>query len=737
RMGDRTFRRNLDLDGVTANELEVIGAVVREELFGTYRVEVELQTSIDVDVEALLGTPAALRLEIDGSTERCFHGVVTEAETDAPERGHELRRVHVVIEPKVALLALGRDSRIWQDKSIPDVVKDVLAQAGIPEDSTSWNLSGAYDPHPNIVQYSESDWAFVLRLLHEEGIGFAIHNDEASATVVFFDDVTTLGSIGGPTTTLTARSATRAESDVIEDLQMIHAGASDAAMIRDYDPRRPNSHPEAESKLGETAQREVYMHPGGFLEAAAGQQRVERLLDRLQLRVRTFRGRTDNPFVEPGRAFAVELHPCDAMNAELRVLSVVHRVSNDPTREYEAEIEAIPATTPYRSLEAPSPPRIGGVHFGVITCAPGEEIHTDDLGRSKVRFHWDRSGLTDDRSSTWLRVGQLPLPGSMLLPRIDFEVVVDYELGDIDRPFCSLHLYNGEHRAPYDLPAGNVCSSFQTGTTGGGGGANEVRMTDTAGGEEMFFNASKDLTVSIENDSEVGVGVDETVEVGSNHQLRVGTDYTQKVTGARSLTVGANQSINVGTDLALSCGVDESCTVGAMRKVNAGGDHQENTKVDMTRKVGAVQALVAINGQQRKIGGSATNKVGAAWVEITTAARALSAKNYFETVGALKLIKAKSIAQSAGAAYGIQCAAFDVKVGGDMSITAGAALSLAAAGGIDVKSENVVISGDSKLNFKAGGCSIEMTPTSVTLKASSKIDLRGAKGISNALHKSA
>lgn len=736
-MGDRSFRRLLDLDGVTASELEVVGAVVRESLFETYRAEVELHTSVEVDPEALIGTVAALRVVLDDANERCFHGVITEAETDAPEPEHELHRVHVTIEPAVALLQLGRDARIWQDKSIPDVVKDVLSQAGIPEDATSWLLGTTYEPHPNIVQYAESDWDFILRLLHEEGIGLAVHNDEATATVVFFDDVTTLGSIGGPTTTLTARSATRTATDVIEDLKVVHAGASDAAILRDYDPHRPTSHPEADSKLGETATREVYVHPGGFLEQEPGQRRAERLLDRLQLRIRTFTGRTDNPFVEPGRAFAVAGHPCETMNEELRVLSVVHRLSDDPGHEYTAELEAIPASTPYRSPVAPEPPRLGGVHVGVITCPAGEEIHPDDLGRIKVRFHWDRSGITDDRSSTWLRVGQLPLGGSMLIPRIDFEVVVDYELGDIDRPFCSLHLYNGEHRAPYDLPAGNVCSSFQTATTGGGGGANEVRMTDTAGSEEMFLNASKDMTMSVENDSEVGVGVDESVEVGSNHQLRVGTDYTQKVTGARSLSVGASQSINVGTDMALSCGADESCTVGGMRKVNAGGDHQENTKVDMTRKVGAVQAFVAINGQQRKVGGSATNKVGAAWVEVTTAARALMAKNYFETVGALKLIKAKSIAQSAGAAFGIQCAAMDIKVGGDRSDTAGAAISIAAGGGIDVKAANVVISGDSKLNLRAGGCSIEMTPTSITLKASSKVDLRGAKGISNALHKSA
>ena len=738
-MSGRSLTYELDVRGVTAGALRVVQFSVRESLFDGFRAVVDAASAETVDVEAMLGKAASLTIVAGDGTSRPFYGVVLAASVDAARA--DAFRVRVELGARLELLKLGRNSRIFQHLSVKDVVEAVLKEAGLRGDAQAWQTSGTYREREYVVQYDESDFAFVTRLCMEEGIGFAVRNGESAEQVIFFDDDGAFVPIDG-VATLLDRDTTQLSEDVVMDLRDAASATSDAAMLRDYDYKRPGLDLSAKDRAAGNSVREVYVHPGGFLELAAGKKRVKRLLERLRVGARTMRGRSDCFRLEPGRTFTVESHPRASMNVEHLAVEVLHlgHTRTDHAGfevEYSAEFVSMPKAVPYHPSVAAPRPVVGGLHVGFVTAPGGEEIHTDNFGRVKVRFPWDRSGKTDDQSSTWLRVGQFALGGSMVLPRQGFEVLVDYELGDVDRPFVAGHAYNGQAMPPYALPAGNSRCSVQSATTSGGPGANELRMEDAAGSEEIFLNASKDLTVSVENDATWTVKVDETSSVGSNNVLSVGADYTASVAASRTLSVGANQNINVSGDYSDGVGGSESVTVGGMRHVQTGGDHVENVKGNLSRTVGSLQAVTVVGAYTREVVGSSTTDVGAAMLLMTPKnIGSTVAGSRTETIGALKFIKAKSMSVSCGAALEVNCVAESVTCGGGRTDGAKGAVAVVAGGGMTVEAVNITIEADNKLTIVAGGCTIKLVKSGEIKIKASTVDLTGVKTLNQGTHKS-
>lgn len=708
------------LEGVT---LHVVELVVMEAMSHVSDIHVIADTLEALDAQALLGKRLSVRLtRTHQEMERCFHGVVLDAIVCSIDRIH---RLEVVARPRLARLALGRDSRIFQEKSIPDVVQEVVTGAGLPADSIRLALNGSYEAQPYITQLEESDHDFVQRLLFEEGIGFFVANDIDAEQIVFFDDATAFEPVAyeAPVPFHSAQIV-----DAIETLREVRRIASDQVMLRDYDFTRPATDLSARKEADGATGREVYLHPGDFLDSARGARLAQVALERLQQKTRVFHGSGALPHFAPGRRFEVEGHPRADLNREMLVVSATHTVSAG-TEEggsfVQTSFVAIPSDTAFRPSVPVPRPAVGGTHVAFVTGAAGQELHGSEHGQVKVRFPWDRSGITDDRSSTWLRVGQLPLPGSMIVPRVGFEVLVDYELGDHDRPLVAGHLYNGEAMPPYELPGAATRSSIQTATTDGGAGANELRFEDAAGGEEMFVNASFDYTCSVENDARSGVLANETSEVGGDHTVSVTGSYNSVVSGARSLTVSGNQTLGVDADYSNGTGGDLSVSVGS-RSETCGGDLTENTTSTYDLTVGGMMSITGIAGINRGIVGSSETTVGAAWAETTAASRmSTCGGTRKETVGALKMIKANTVAVSCGAGYVQNCASETVKAGGNR-VDSAAAIGVQAGGGLDVKAANINISGKTKVVMRIGGTTIEVKPASVTIK-SSTVKLEGVE----------
>lgn len=738
-MDSRRLSLELSLEGFDPSSFRVLRVEATEALSEGCTVRLEAETAELLEVDPLPGTRATLwiRFGQEGTNDRPFHGVVIEAGLEAIRE--DAFKLELVISAELELLGLGRTSRIFQEKTVQEIVSSVLDEAGLA-DGYRWELGEALKPLPNVVQYNESDRDFVLRLLHSHGIAFAVHQEEEREHLLFFDDSTKLQPIPG-NSLLPDRDSTPLTNDVIFDLRDGQSLASDQVFLRDYDLKRPALDLSAREQSDGAAGREVYVHPGEFTDTAVGRTRASRLLERLRSGTRVLRGGSSCPRLEPGRTFSMTGHRRAEANLDVLVTRVVHRASFEgPSGAqglYSNEVTGIPLERPYRPVEAPARPVVGGVHVAFVTGPSGEEIHTDSFGRVKVRFPWDRSGLTDDRSSTWLRVGQLPLGGSMIIPRVGFEILVDFELGELDRPFVVGHLYNADHGPPYALPEGATRSALQSATTGGGPGANELRFEDSAGAEEIFINASKDFTLLVDNDAEQTIANQESVSVGVGNVLSVAGNHYANVTGSRTLSVGANQNINVGGGYSDGVGGDLTLSIGGARMVQVGGDLSESVKGTLSRTVAALQCVTGIAGYTRKVVGASSTTVGAAWLELAGKSRLVSVGTGFtETIGALKFIKAKQMSVSCGAAYVMNAAAELVKCGGSRTDSAKGAVALTAGGGLKIKATNITFSAETKLVLRGGACTVELTASGqVTLKAPTVI-VKNNKVLNQVLHKS-
>jgi type VI secretion system secreted protein VgrG len=740
-MGDgRNLKFTLAIDGEEVLSHRVVRFELEEVLSEGCRGLVELESEEVLEAATLPGKPVRLGIHSgDGLLERVFHGVILGTRLEAFQPDHF--RLRLEMGARLHLLELGQEVRLFQNRSVPEAVKEVLAQAGISKEAQSWPLESSYPKHDALTQYNESDWAFLRRLLAHEGIAFVVRNEVDAEKFVFFDGPNGLAPVEGELVLMDRASTTTAEDTVLR-IQQRHAAASDAVEVRDYDPKRPTVSLGHSEKAKGARGREVFLHPGGFEELAEGKRLAKRTVERLQVNTHLREGTTDCPFLEPGRTVTMGGHPRLELNGEMLLLSVVHRGGLRQGEEgafeetYENTFRAVPHDTPFRPSQPPEP-RTPGVQVAFVTGPAGQELHGSERGEVRVRFPWDRSGITDDRSSPWLRVGQLALGGSMIIPRVGFEVLVDHEQGQWDRPLVTGHLYNGEAPPPYALPEQATLSALQTATTSGGAGANELRFEDAAGAEEIFLNASHDLTISVEHDASLRVLVDEAAQVGGQRTFRVGANLTEQISSDRALQVGANQSLSVGADLSEAVGGSSSVSVGAARKLTVGGDLSENTQGALERTVGGLQCLTGVAGYDRKVVGAVKTTVGAAWLEACAKSRSTTCgPTRVETVGALKMVKAKTVAVSCGTAYVMNAAAETVKCGGDRTDKAGAALALSAGGGLSVKANNINITGESKVVLRVGGTVIEVTPTGVKIKSSS-VKFEGVKKLgSKAMHES-
>ncbi len=732
----RTVVVELGIQGSQATDFRVTSVEIDEGLSRPFSVRVVAICATPPVVDDALGQPGSLVVHVDDEP-RGWFGVLAGLEVEAMHS--QLWHVRATLVPHLALLDLGRDHRAFQEKSVKDVAQTVLEAGGCKVDLS--RLGARYEPRKWIVQWGESDLDFVSRICADEGIGLAVWNDAAARLdqVVLFDDATQLPATGK---TLIDRAASAGRLDSAVEPEIARRTGSDAVMLRDYDLEHPGQELRAQASAPKSTGREVYVHPGGW-GVADGQGRGDRLakvvLERLRAEAATLHTTTDCPWLEPGRRFELASHPRPDGNTDWLVVSVSHRFYTPAGQAaaitYENHVVCVPKTVKWRPARRPAP-KIGGAQNAFVTAPSGQEQHSEQFGRVKVRFPWDRSGITDDKSSTWLRVGQLPLSGSMVLPREGFEVLVDFEQGDLERPMVAGHLYNGEQGPPYALPGAATRGSIQSATLSGGPGANELRFEDAAGAEEIFINASHDHVQSVENDAEVRVLNNETITIGANSSLSVGTDLLVKIVADRSVTVAAAMNVNVDGRFSEGAGGSHSLSVGGMRKVQVGGDWSESTKGTLSRDVGALQSVTAIKGIARKTAGSSTQTVGGAWLEMTAASRSLSVSTLFtETIGALKLIKASNVSVACKGAYSMQAAVENVKCGGNRTDGAKGAVAITG-GAMKVDAGDVNIEAKSKLVLRGGACTITLESSGKVHIKAPTIKLKGSKDLTQIQHKS-
>lgn len=540
----------LTVDDVAA--LRVSGFVAREEVLRPAVVEVEAFFGGDSDIEALIGRKAELWVGTSDENGREFFGIVEEAEVfGSTELGADTKGTRYllrVVEP-VALLARSVDSRIFQDMTVNEIVTKVLNSHGISD--LSWGLLAEYPKREYCVQYQESALAFITRLLEEEGIYYFYEpKSDGGFVLTFADDSASSAPIAGSAELfLRGRAALNETEDAIYALREREQVRSGKFVLRDYDFKRPMLDLTAEAEASERTELEVYDFPGAYTEPGEGARLAEVRLCEEQVQRHTLTMEALCPRIAPGHQMKV----CDAseLDGDYFIMAAIHKYSHkdDGDSNLMVQAELLPLDICYRPPRRTPRPVIWGPQTATVVApssAEQETIHTDEHGRCKVKFHWDRSDILDDKASCWMRVAQLQTSGSMVLPRLDWEVVVEFLEGNPDRPIVTGRLFNGLLMPPYALPEGRTRSALRTSTSPGGGGSNEIRLEDKAGAEEIMMHAQYDMTINVANNSTSVIGNNSTQMVGNNASLSVGGNQASRVTMGNSNTIGVDQSVSVG-----------------------------------------------------------------------------------------------------------------------------------------------------------------------------------------------
>ncbi|MEZ4296119.1 MAG: type VI secretion system tip protein TssI/VgrG [Polyangiaceae bacterium] len=577
-----------------------------------YSVEVELSTAdAGFRVEELLAQRLVLQVTDALGNVRHFDGLPDEAGFLACQ-GDELF-FHLRLRPAIAVLAHREGSRIFQDKSPVEVIKEVLAEAGVDRD-VEWRISQEYAPREFLCQYRETELDFVHRLLEEEGIFYFFHHSADGHKLIFADDPAAFAEQEAiPKVTLSPRPrAAPGASPLLGFVREKRLRPTEVS-LRDHDFEKPDVPPASAIPApapGGVALR-YFDYPGGFTKGKEGARRARARVSALRSDMDVCTGKSRAIGLACGVPMVVDGANEAFLNAEY-IVTELRSVGRRGGEACENELVAIPKGAPFAAPRRAKKPVIEGIQTAIVTGPSNEPeaIHTDKYGRIKARFLWDRSGKQDDTSSVWLRVSQLGLGGSMVLPRVGWEVAVAFLEGDPDRPVVLGRVYNPEQAPPYAQPGAAADGSLKTRSTPGGGGINEIKMSDTAGSQGFSISAQKDMNVTTGNDKNETVAVDETHSVGSNYAVSIGSNETVKV--------GANQSINVGNAFQIQVGGAQDITVGGDEQTHAKADFVENVGGAGDYQIGGNRITISC-GVRQQITGAFTRDVGAVQANVSLA----------------------------------------------------------------------------------------------------------------------
>jgi type VI secretion system secreted protein VgrG len=678
-----------------------------------------------LDLEGAPGSSAAVQLvDVAEETARSVDLIVTDMAYEGSQRdGH---RYALTLAPPEHLLTLRSGYRTFLDKSTRDIVTLVLADAGLPADRYEFRLAGEYLPRPYCVQYGETDWAFVERLLADEGIAYWIDSaDDDKSLVVFGDDPNAHRSVRG-TREIPYRDASGLVAfRHLSELEVTERMVTTSVHVRDYDVRAPDVL--IEGRAGEGALG-YYEFPAAVLTSRAAEQRAKARLDQLGRFQVELHAKSDCVRLQPGRVLTITDCADEWMNGDYLVVAAEH-AQTEPTRAamasdsttYRNRLTLVPwGSRMFRPDLPRGVPRVAGMEPATTTGPSGQEIHVDDLGRLKLRFPWDRSGKNDDTSSYWVRALQMNMGGTMVLPRVGWEVPVMYMYGNPDQPFVLGRTYNATAVVPYGLPAASASTAFQSATTPNDGTTNELRMGDGAGKQEMFLHATKDQTVVVGGSAKTDVSVNET------HDAKLA--LIADITSSQSLTVGASQKVDVGTNYAIDVKGARSETVGAMENIKVTANRRVNVGGAYTELIGALygiqcnQANCSVKGAYTNlIGGSmglagglgVSETVVAARTEIVGGAKSLtSLGGTSDHVMGIKSVTAGSTREKAGGEVSTKTkVAGSIKVGGSASMKSGSAFVIDAAS-ITIKAASLKAGAlvlDGTLKVKSGKLKVKGT----------------------------
>jgi type VI secretion system secreted protein VgrG len=585
-------------------EFRVVQFRAHEAISSPFEVDLALASEDEIEFDTVIGQEGLLTI-LGEDEDRCIHGLLKEF-TQTGSRGRfYLYQARLV--PAVWLLALEQDCRIFQQKKVDEIVSQILEETGIPSDRFEFRLQNQYQPRDYCVQYRETDLSFISRLLEEEGIFYFFEHTPEKHLLVFGDSNVNYQPIAGERNDedkteviFHLADAMAPDADFVRHFIFSRQIQPGKVTLRDFNYEKPALDLTA-GEEGDTYQNlEVYDYPGVFNDEGIGKTLAQIRLQEAAMSRERAEGQGNCSRFMPGFTFNLTDHERDSFNQEYFILEVYHTgeqpqvlealASQETGFSYNNDFVGIPASLTYRPERRTRKPIVEGVQTAIVVGPKGEEIYTDEYGRIKVQFHWDREGEMNEKSSCWIRVAQNLAGmgwGAIYIPRIGQEVIVNFLEGDPDRPIVNGSVYHAENRPPYDLPAEKTKIALKTGSSPGGGGFNEIRFEDKKGEEQLFIHAEKNQDIRVKNDC--------FEWIGNNRHLVVKTDQKESVANNRSEKIGADHMEEIGKDRHLKVKGKEAKGVDGSQSLAVKGDVIEVFKASHSEQVTGDYYLKASN----------------------------------------------------------------------------------------------------------------------------------------------
>lgn len=675
-----------------------------EELGRLFRFDLDLLSKEpDIKFDDILGQNITVRLTLPGDKERYFNGFVSRFSQEGMV--DEFNAYSMTVHPWLWFLTRTSDCRIFQEKSVPDIIKEVFRDHGFTDFEEA--LSGSYRTWNYCVQYRETDFNFVSRLMEQEGIYYFFKHQKDKHVLVLADTVSSHEPYPDyeKLPFFPPDEHLRRERDHIYDWNLEREIQSGVYALNEYDFSRPKANLQVKSTIQRThahAALEIFDYPGEYPDTSDGENYVRARIEELQVEYEQVQAQGNARGLAAGSLFELTDYPREDQNREYLIIAATHQIASEAYTSGEAEgtgqdytcsFTALHSKQPFRPARTTPKPMVQGPQTAVVVGPSGDEIHTDKYGRVKIQFHWDRYGKLDENSSCWVRVSQPTAGkgwGAVQIPRIGQEVIVDFLEGDPDHPIITGRVYNANQMPPYELPGSGMVSGMKSNSTPGGGGYNEMSMNDTKGKEVITVHGQYDMNTTVNNDQTNTVGNNQTIDISVNRTETVGGDETITISGNRTESVGGSETVTVSGGRSHSISGVQTTTISVAETHSVGAGRMHNVGAGEMIDIGGVQAVT--------IGGAQTVTIGGA---------------HAVTVGALQKF-------SVGGPHKLSAASIGQTATGPIKIKAGATIT--------VEAPTIVLkAGGSKITMNSGGITIK--GAKITQQASGNVTIKSGGGI--------
>lgn len=691
----------------------------------------------EIKFEDIIGKRVTLRVTLSQDKERYFNGFISRFVQTGAQTGMANYRATMV--PWLWFLTKTTDCRIFQNKTIPDIVQGIFKEYGFTD--VTAKLQGTYEPRDYCVQYRETDYNFVARLMEQYGIFYFFEHEKEKHTLVLTDNPDAHQPCPEqPKAKWNPQGSKSLTEDVVSTLEVEKIFRPGKYSLTDYNFETPStsllSEIDTTITVGGNTKYEVYDYPGEYEKKAQGKTLVKLRMEEQEVKHLSVTGTSSCRAFATGYRFDFEDYSRADLNQAYVLTAVSHSAtvgdtyttgkSSDGSSAYTNAFVCIPHKVPFRPPQITPKPIVQGPQTAVIVGPSGEEIYSDKYGRVKAQFHWDREGKKDENSSCWMRTSQNWAGkqwGGVFIPRIGQEVIVEFLEGDPDRPIITGRIYNAEQMPPYALPANQTQSGVKSNSSKGGGGSNEWRFEDKKGSEEIYLHGQKDWNIVIENDKSQSIGHDESLTVGNNRTKKVGVDQSEDV--------GSNKTIHVGANHTETIDANKTMTVGGNHTETISGNETITVNTASAHTIALARALTIGAVYQVSVGAAMNETIGAAKAEEIGAAKSVNVGlSSSENIGVNKSVDAGSdISEKAGknismnAGKNIAATAGDnisESAGKDVTINAGKKMVLSAA------DEITIVTGSASIVMKKNG-DITISGNKINVKGDGKITVKGEK----------